>query len=342
MPTVSVVMPVYNVERYVAASIQSVLDQTFTDFELLIVDDGGTDESLTICQKFDDPRIKIIRQRNRGLAGARNTGIRHAKGQYIALLDSDDLWKPEKLAKHVEHLDNSPKVGISFSSSAFIDDNGEPLGIYQLPKLTSINAIDVLCRNPVGNGSAPVIRRAVFEELALLHYLQGEEESAFDESFRQSEDIECWVRMTILTQWQFEGLSEDLTLYRVNAGGLSSNLENQYASWGRMIEKARRYAPYFLEEWEARTRSYQLRYLARRAIRMRNAPVAVRLVHRAIATDYKILFQEPARTIVTLMAAYALFLLPKRFYRWLEERGMAVASMKQKRLLNKSLSPLTS
>ena len=101
MPKISVIMPVYNVEKFVARSIESVLRQTHADFELILVDDGGNDQSLAICRNFKDPRIRIISQVNRGLAGARNTGIRNANGQYIALIDSDDLWHEEKDRKSV-------------------------------------------------------------------------------------------------------------------------------------------------------------------------------------------------------------------------------------------------
>jgi len=94
-PRVSVIMPVYHVEAYVGIAIQSVLNQSFTDFELIIVDDGGHDNSVAICRGFDDERIRIVSQKNRGVAGARNTGIAQARGAYIALLDSDDIWMPE-------------------------------------------------------------------------------------------------------------------------------------------------------------------------------------------------------------------------------------------------------
>ncbi|HZV11070.1 MAG TPA: glycosyltransferase family 2 protein, partial [Novosphingobium sp.] len=94
VPTVSVIMPVYNVEPYVAEAITSVLAQTYADFELIIVDDGGQDRSVEICQGFEDPRIRIVHQANRGLAGARNTGILAARGRYLAFLDSDDRWLP--------------------------------------------------------------------------------------------------------------------------------------------------------------------------------------------------------------------------------------------------------
>lgn len=90
MPKVSVIIPVYNVEKYIAETISSVLAQTFTDFEAIVVDDESKDRSIVICENIGDPRIKIVRQQNRGLAGARNTGIRYAQGEYLAFLDSDD------------------------------------------------------------------------------------------------------------------------------------------------------------------------------------------------------------------------------------------------------------
>lgn len=108
---VSVILPVYGVEKYIQQTIQSVLDQTYQNFEIIVVDDESPDKSVEICQGFDDSRITIIHQKNRGLAGARNTGIRHAKGDYLAFLDGDDLWHPEKLEKHVYHLESSPNVG---------------------------------------------------------------------------------------------------------------------------------------------------------------------------------------------------------------------------------------
>ena len=319
MPKVSVVLPVFNVERYVAASIQSVLAQTYVDFELVIVDDGSTDGSLRLCQQFTDPRIRIIQQQNRGLAGARNTGIRQAKGEYIALLDSDDLFAPEKLQRHVEHLDRSPKVGISFSRSAFIDDNGQPLGYYQMPKLKDITTPDILCRNPIGNGSAPVIRRQVFQEIGVQKDLYGVvEDFFFDDSFRQSEDIECWLRMAIQTSWLFEGIPEPLTLYRVNAGGLSASIPNQLASWERAMLKIRTYDPKLLQEWGSLARAYQLRYLARRAWQLRDKQLALKLVHEALMTDGRIMIKEPQRTLMTIGAIYLLALLPQKTYGYLQ------------------------
>ncbi|MEL6248284.1 MAG: glycosyltransferase family 2 protein [Cyanobacteria bacterium J06627_15] len=344
LPTVSVIIPVYNVEQYIAETIESVLGQTFEDFEIVIVDDGATDSSVEICRRIEDRRIRLIHQHNRGLAGARNTGIRHARGQYLAFLDSDDLWHAEKLARHVEHLQQSPQVGVSFSRSTFIDENGQPLGIHQMPKLTDITPGYLFCRNPISNGSTPVIRRGVFDAIKFQANLYGTvEDFYFDDSFRQSEDIECWLRIALQTDWSIEGIPESLTLYRVNSGGLSANLMKQYAAWERIVDRTRTYAPEFLAEWESRARAYQLRYLARRAVSQQDGRLARQLVQQSLVTDGRILLTEPRRTGITLIAAYLLALLPQHRYRQLERWMMRSTGRQQRRaIVQQSGNPVAS
>lgn len=326
------IIPIYKVEQYIAATLRSVLEQTYPDFEVLLIDDGSPDQSIEICQQFDDPRITILRQENRGLAAARNTGIRHAQGEYLAFLDGDDLWLPEKLEKHVEHLDRSPTVGVSFSRSAFIDEQGNPLGIYQMPKLTQITLPHLFCRNPIGNGSSVVIRKAVFAAIRFQDNLYGAvEDFYFDDRFRQSQDIECWFRIAIQTSWQIEGIPEALTLYRVNPEGLSAELPSKLESWEQVIEKTRTYAPDLVQRWENRARAYQLRYLARRAVTLRDGLMAVKLGNRALRTFWRILLEEPRRTGLTLAAAYLLWLLPPSLYAQLEALGLKLTGITQKR-----------
>ena len=112
MPAVSVIMPAYNVAPYVGDALRSALAQTFTDLEVLVVDDGSTDATADVVAGIAarDPRVRLIRQPNRGLAGARNTGLRSARGDVFALLDSDDLWEPEFLAEQVAILRAHPDV----------------------------------------------------------------------------------------------------------------------------------------------------------------------------------------------------------------------------------------
>ena len=337
MVKVSVIVPVYNVERFIQETIASVLAQTFRDFELIIVDDQSPDGSIAICEQFADPRIQIVHQKNRGLAGARNTGIRHAQGEYIALLDSDDLWLPEKLAKHVQHLEANPRIGISFSRSAFIDENSHSLGTYQMPKLTDIDAPHLLCRNPIGNGSAPVIRREALEGIKFQDNLYGEiEDFYFDDQFRQSEDIECWIRIAIQTNWQIEGIPEPLTLYRVNPDSLSANMTKQLESWEKVIAKTRTYAPDLLAKWESLARAYQFRYLSRRAIRNKDGKAAVQLVNCALASNWKILIYEPMRSLLTIFAAYLMWMLPRGLYNGIENFALKLTGDSQRKAIAKS------
>lgn len=315
MPKMSVIIPVYGVEKYIAAAIQSVLDQTVQDFELLIVDDASPDRSIEVCQQFTDSRIRILHQENRGLAGSRNTGIRHAQGEYLAFLDGDDLWLPEKLERHLQHLEACPQVGISFSRSEFIDESGKPLGTYLMPKLSHITVADLLRANPVGNGSAAVVRRSVLDAVRFMGERHGSpEEYYFDEAFRRSEDIECWLRILIQTDWQIEGLSEALTLYRINSGGLSASLYQQLASWEQVMAKVRAYAPEVLAPHEESALAYYQQVLARNAIRLRAGAIAADLANRAVSTYWKILLEQPRRMLPTLVVAYLLWLLPPSLY----------------------------
>jgi glycosyltransferase involved in cell wall biosynthesis len=336
MPKVSVIIPVYNSEVSVAETLSSVIAQTYRDLEIIIVDDGSTDNSIDICQQFPDERIKIVHQKNRGLAGARNTGIRHAQGEFLAFIDSDDVWLSEKLEKHLLHFYNSPQVGVSFSRSQFIDDQSKPVGIYQMPKLTNITPEYLFCRNPIGNGSAVVIRREVLTAIKFEANLYGEvEDFYFDDRFRQSEDIECWLRIALQTNWQIEGIPEALTLYRLNSGGLSANILKQYESWEKILVKTQVYHPDFIKQWGNKARAYQLRYLARRATRQRETKMAVDLINQALKTHWQIIWEEPRRTFISVIAAYLLWLIPKSIYQWLEKLIMEITGANQQRRIQK-------
>lgn len=340
MSKVSVVMPVYNVEKFVEHAISSVLGQNFRDFELLIVDDCSPDRSMEICRNIHDDRIRLItHQQNRGLAGARNTGIRHAGGAYVAFLDSDDAWHPHKLAQHVAHLDAHPDVGMSFSRSRFMEPDGRLTDYYQMPKLTAIDVAHCLCRNPVGNGSAPVLRREALQGICYQDARYGEMENRyFDEDLRQSEDIECWLRLLLLTAYRMEGIPEALTYYRLNAGGLSAQLHRQFASWEMMLEKIRQLAPDVVAQWGGPARAYQLRYLSRQAIRLKDGKAAVIFINRALATSRSILTVETGRTLGTLGAAYLLYCLPAALYGTLESTAKTLIGAMQWRSIRRDLT----
>jgi glycosyltransferase involved in cell wall biosynthesis len=334
MKLVSVVIPVYNVEKYIHATVKSVLEQTYKNFELFIIDDGSADRSIEICKQFKNPKIKIIHQKNQGVAAARNTGIRHASGDYIAFLDADDIWLSDKLEKHVEHLENCPNVGVSFSRSAFIDETGEPLGIYQMSKLKDITPLDLLCRTPIGNGSVPVIRQEVFDSIEFQQSLQDKvQESYFDNDSKlhPSEDVECWLRIALQTDWEIEGIAEPLTLYRVNSQGFSAQLFKKLNSWRILLQKARSYtSPELIAKWEKPAMAYQFRYLARRAVTLDASLTAVNLAHRSLLTYWQILLEEPRRTLMTLTASYLSLFLPKILFDRIQFLAMKIAGLKQR------------
>jgi glycosyltransferase involved in cell wall biosynthesis len=324
MIKVSVVIPAYNVSAYIEDAIDSVLAQSFTDFEVVVVDDGSTDDTASIVKRYDDWRVRLVSQQNRGLAGARNTGIRVAEGEYVAFLDADDLWHPEKLKEHVLHLDQNPEIGVSYSVSQFMDESGKPLSLYQTPKLSDVEVEDVLLRNPVGNGSAPVIRMATLQAIETIDSRYGcPEPIYFDPDFKQSEDIECWVRIASTTEWRFAGIGRALTLYRLNSGGLSASVARQLASWEAFFDKACRYAPALMAESGSLARAYQCRYLARRAVWSREPRLALQLLRNAFAADWRILFLEPARTLATSIAVTLQAALPAAAYQLIERTALA-------------------
>ena len=306
MPQASIIVPAYNVAATIAETLHSLLAQTHGDFEIIVVDDGSTDRSVAIARSFGDPRIRIVQQPNRGLAGARNTGIEAARGKYIGFCDSDDLWRPGKLAAHIAHFEANPQVGLSYSGSELIDEAGAPTGMAQSPRLYRITPAHVFKRNPIGNGSAPMLRRAALDDIAFRPAGETLRDWWFDERFRQSEDIECWLRLALSTDWEIEGVPGLLTRYRVAPGGLSAGIDRQFASWEAMVAKLTPLAPEFMEQHAPVARAYQHRYLARRAISAGDSDAALQRVKASFASSLLPLVEEPAKTLTTLAAAMAL------------------------------------
>ena len=345
MKKASIVIPLYNVEKFVRFALQSASAQTYPNIEILVVDDESSDGGVEICRRFDDSRIKIFQQENRGLSGARNTGIRNAQGDYIAFLDADDLWEPDKLEKHIRHLESAPDVGVSFSYSKFIDQQNNPIGLFQFAsKLKGVTPLDILCRSPISNGSVGVFRKEVFEDIAFTA-MHGDTpvEEYFDENFRDSEDIECWMRIAVQTDWKMEGIPEALTLYRVNPKGMSANLHKKMTSWEDVLDKIRTYAPEKITAWEHPARGYHFRYLSRRATTLRDRTQAAQLFWRSIRSYWPIIIEEPLRTGITGSAALLLWVLPESLFDRVFMKMMKVTGDRQRhRLIDPSTSAVDS
>jgi glycosyltransferase involved in cell wall biosynthesis len=310
-PLVSVVIPVYNTERYVADTVRSVLNQTYRHLDVIIVIDGSTDRSLEICRGFDDPRIRIIEQENRGLAGARNRGIREARGELIGFLDSDDEWLSEKVERHVQHFDTDMDLGVSFSWSALMDEAGELLGTYQKEGSSKTTFEDFYVRNVMGNGSNALLRTTVFtgrdEGLAPYPPMHG-----FDEDLRRAEDYELWSRVAALTGWRMGCLTESLVKYRINPGGLSANLRLQRHYHFMAMARVAAFAPDAAEYWRNSAVAHAYWHQARSAASQYLPRVGTNAVKLALRYDWRSL--NPNHFMIGLAVAASLLLQQKPYF----------------------------
>jgi glycosyltransferase involved in cell wall biosynthesis len=186
-PLVTVVTPAYNVAKYIGEAVDSVLRQTFPDFEYLVVDDGSVDNSVDIVKAHvrDDPRFRLVQGEHRGLSAARNTGIREAKGQYIAFLDGDDRWHPTFLERQLQLIQSlPPNVGAVFCRSWLMLENGRTI-FFQWQRAGRYDFDDFLVNgNPARNGSSLLIRKSCFADVG-----------GFDEDLRYVEDVDMWLRI---------------------------------------------------------------------------------------------------------------------------------------------------
>src|SRR3989442_1887498 len=182
-PCVSVVIPVYNGERYLADAIQSVRDQTYQNFEVIVVDDGSTDGSAEVAQSFGEA-IRYVHEANGGVCKARNTGMAVARGGYLAFLDQDDLWLPEKLVVQVAYLDSHPEVGAVYCQSQVLE-NGEVRSDLYYTEPVKDDLVGVI-RGPCLLMTTTLFRREVLQKIG-----------GFDEAFigAGAEDMDLTLRL---------------------------------------------------------------------------------------------------------------------------------------------------
>ena len=185
VPLVSVIIPAYNREQTIGRAIRSVLNQTFQDFEIIVVDDGSTDGAKAVVDGFGDPRIRYLHhERNRGAAAARNTGIRAARGEYLAFLDSDDEWLPEKTKLQIALLED-PALNADLSCTGFFLMSGNSEIVYRHASLPSwVKRLHWTCG--LSPGSTLVVRRECVERVGLL-----------DEQYPRLEDWDWLLKLAM-------------------------------------------------------------------------------------------------------------------------------------------------
>jgi glycosyltransferase involved in cell wall biosynthesis len=227
-PLVSVIIPTYNRASILNETIQSVLQQTYRELEVIIIDDGSTDNTRQIAEQFSDKRIFYLYKENRGLASARNEGIQKAKGEYIAFIDSDDKWLPAKIEKQLGVFKNSKfNPGVVYCGIGYIDEKSEEIKEEKMPAYKGNIFLYLLGarRNVVlGAGSTVLVKKECFKECGLL-----------DENLPYRIDLELLIR--IAKKFTFDYVPESLAQIRIHNKRMSSDIDNIIKGRGMLFEK---------------------------------------------------------------------------------------------------------
>ena len=224
MTKVSVIIPAYNAMTYLPETMESVLKQTFTDFEVLLIDDGSSDGIISWAAQIIDPRVKLISQKNQGVSEARNTGIAHAQGEYIAFLDADDLWEPTKLEKQVQYLEDNPALGLVHTWVVLASEQGKATDKVCISNAEGDVWKQIAEQCLLTCGSTPMIRSCCFETVGV-----------FDRKLRSGEDWDMWIR--IASRYPFAVVKEPLVRYRQHSNNASSNCQAILSDFRIVIEK---------------------------------------------------------------------------------------------------------
>lgn len=209
MPKVSVIMPVYNGERYLRQSIGSILAQSFSDFELIIVNDGSTDGTAMIISSFADPRIRtLVNENNSGIIIALNKGLEAATGVYLCRMDADDVSLPDRLMKQVGYMDAHPDIAVLGAGVIFIDPAGNTIRLMKFPESPEAVRRSMLVHNPFAHGSV-CMRRAVVSEMG-----------NYNLQFLHNEDYDLWLRLAAHGH-RMANLPDPLVLRRIHPDAIT-------------------------------------------------------------------------------------------------------------------------
>ncbi len=296
----SVVVPCYNVGAMAGEAIASLMVQTAAALEIVAVDDGSTDDTLRHLLAIADPRLTVVTQANRGLAAARNTGIRHARAPLIGFCDGDDVWFPDKAARHLAVMEADASIGLTFSHSAYLDERGAPTGQLLVSRCHQPTTRDLVRRNHIGNGSTAIVRRECFALAGL-----------FDESLASCEDAEMWTRLSVRTPHRLRLVPEPLTGYRVRPGSQMHTFETYIAGSRTYLDRYLSYVPGYTRKDADRTYALHLRVLSRKAFSSGQIELSRALLGEALRLSPGIVVRDVRALAMTGLHVLAL-VLPAR------------------------------
>jgi glycosyltransferase involved in cell wall biosynthesis len=252
MPLVSIIIPVYNGEKTIQKTIESVLQQTFQNFEILVINDGSHDSTLNVINNIKDERLRIFSYPNAGVSTSRNRGLALARCEFISFLDADDLWTPDKLEIQLKSLQDNSQAAVAYSWSDWIDESGQFLRSGGHITVNGKVFEHLLVRDFIESGSNPLIRKQALDEV-------GE----FDPSVTPAEDWDMWLRLA--ARYEFVAVPCVQILYRVSPLTASFNVWKMEAGSLRVIERAFAQAPESLQRLKKETLASRYKYLAFKA-----------------------------------------------------------------------------
>ncbi|MEM7712078.1 MAG: glycosyltransferase [Cyanobacteria bacterium P01_A01_bin.68] len=289
MPKISVVVPAYNSQSTILETIYSVLQQSFSDFELIVINDGSTDKTLRLLSTVNDARLKVYSYPNGGLPAARNRGIVRATGQFISFIDADDLWTPDKLELQLQALQKNPQAAVAYSWTICMGNDGSSFhpGISETVQGNVYSKL--LVGNFIGSGSNVLIRREAIESVGY-----------FDESLKSCEDWDYWMRLA--PKWDFVVVPKPQIIYRLSSGAMSSKLDVMEKYQTLVLEKAFASAPPQLHHLKNQGFAYIYLFMTRlclsRANDIKVVNEASQKLWKAIRFSPKILLSKEAQLLL--------------------------------------------
>lgn len=253
MALISVIIPVYNGEKTIQATLESVFQQTFPDFELIIINDGSTDKTLAKVCQYNDPRLSIYTNIRQGAAVSRNRGFQYSTGEYIAFLDADDLWTVDKLESQLKALKDHPSATVAYSWTDYINEAGNKLYSGSYLALNGDIYSNLLVRNFLENGSNPMMKRQAFIDIG-----------GFDESLEGGQDWDLYLRLA--AKYQFIAVPQVQIYYRVSSGSISSNLSRQEQQVLQVMERNFAQSSADIQPLKSYSLTHLYKYLSCRAL----------------------------------------------------------------------------
>ncbi len=302
MPIVSVIIPAYNAEKTILATLESVQKQTVSDLELIVIDDGSTDRTVKLTDTLQDSRLKVYSYPNSGVSVARNRGIKHAIGDFITFIDADDLWTSDKLQLQLEALQKNPEAGVAYSWTTFINEKGTVL-YHQEPIFYEGNVYpQLLVENFILNGSNVLIRRQFVESVGEFHA-----------PLNYAEDWEFYIRLAALCT--FVVVPKHQIIYLRSSQSATSNVEVMEKAIVSHIARVFQTVPPEYQSLKNRSLACAYRYFAQQYL---SYELTDKVVHqarqklkKAIQLDPKIILDKNTQRLA--LKLLLMWLLPYQF-----------------------------